>query len=72
MKFRFHRGGLEESMKTVVEVKSIVDLARILDCPSKIEFEHIGMDDRINWDTYYVIADNMIVGMSDSNKFDNN
>jgi len=69
MKFRFHRGGLKESMKTIIEVNSLFELRQALGNPNYITFKHIGMDARINWDTYYVIADDKIIGMSDSNNF---
>ncbi len=69
MRFRFHRGGLEESLKTTIEINSIEELKSKIGNPTNIEFQHCGMDARINWDTYYVIADDKIIGMSDSNKF---
>jgi hypothetical protein len=63
MKFRHHRGGLEDSLKTTIEVKSLEELMVHLDagwkCYGKaieeIKFDYVGMDERIGWDTYYVL-----------------
>ncbi len=69
MKFRFHRGGLKESLKTTIIINSMEELREKLGNPATIKFQHLGIDTRINWDTYYVVADNKIIGMSDSDKF---
>lgn len=71
--FRFHRGSLEESMKTCVEVSTIESLLRVIE----IEFECIiplnaatlesklyCYDSRIKWDTYLVSIGGMPVGFS--------
>ena len=68
MKFRFHRGGFKESMETTIEVKDIEELAEALEFPKEIVFQPCGIDERNGWDTFYVIADDKIVGMSDGNK----
>jgi len=70
MKFRFHRGGLKESMLTVTTVNSLDELEELLGTKD-ISFDYIGMDKRINWNTYYVMADGYVAGMSDDNKFEN-
>lgn len=69
MLFRFHRGGLKESMETVIEVNSMNELIDAIGFPHEITFQHIGMDTRVNWDTYYVIADDKVIGMSNSKVF---
>lgn len=59
MLYRSHRGGLSESMKTVVEVNTIEELkdhisskigSKVLD----IKIEYYTYDDRIKWETYIV------------------
>lgn len=65
MKFRFHRGGFDESMATTIEVDNIEHLASVLKFPHEITFQHCGIDSRNGWDTYYVIANDCVVGMSD-------
>ncbi len=77
IRFRFHRGTLEDSLKTIVEVKTRGELAsKISELPYmkgvhgfKLVFEHIGFDERCGWETYYVIVISdtarHIVGMSD-------
>jgi len=78
MKYRHHRGGLEDSLKTTIEVDNINDLKAYInesyafgDNVEELKFEYIGMDDRINWDTYMVLmrlkdSDKfMVAGMSD-------
>ena len=79
MRYRDHRGTLKESMKTVIEVSSINDIICHLNKDYKrfnkkikeIKFERVGLDERIKWDTYYVLqrfkGENnfTIAGMSD-------
>ena len=63
MKYRDHRGSLSASMETVQEVSSIEEIKHHLNkfynqfgkSVVEIKFNHIGMDDRVNWDTYYVL-----------------
>ena len=67
MKFRFHRGGLGESMATMTTIDTREQLELIVGGP--VTFSYVGYDDRIAWDTYYVSDKNGVVGMSDG-KFD--
>ena len=63
--FRFHRGSLNEAMKTVVEVETLND---ILELQEIKEMENFGIklnlksefyyyDERINWNTYIITSD---------------
>jgi hypothetical protein len=70
MKFRFHRGGFNESMATTIEVHSMEELAEKIEFPKEIVFQPCGVDARNGWNTFYVIADDKIVGMSDGSYFD--
>jgi hypothetical protein len=61
MKFREHRGSLEDSMKTVVTVTSMGSLKKIvkgmfpdLGKIEEITIEKYSYDKRINWDTHSV------------------
>lgn len=79
MKYRDHKGGLSDSMETEQEVKSIDEIKEHLNkffIPfgkkvEEIKFTHIGFDDRIGWDTYYVLQrltgekEFTVAGMSD-------
>jgi hypothetical protein len=64
VKFRFHRGSLEESMANVYEVMNHQELINLINeqWPFKyepildIEVSHYVYDDRIGWDTYIIIA----------------
>lgn len=76
MRFRFHRGTLEDSLKTLVNFKNKEELYKII-CDSfkdfdfkfnieNIEFKHQGYDERCNWDTYLVHIKNYgVIGQSD-------
>jgi len=71
--FRFHRGGLDESLKTVVVVKNMHDLMKIISCyhekitgKEKYDFgimigpypaESKNFDERIGWYTQMVTSD---------------
>lgn len=66
-KFRWHRGGLDESMATVQEVGSFEELQAIIhahhkeiwphmDFTTEIKFSYCGPDPRIGWDTWYVLS----------------
>ncbi len=63
MKYRDHKGGLEESMETVRVVKSEKQLIAHLNTlydgftiqVEEIKFEHAGYDKRTGWNTYYVL-----------------
>lgn len=76
MKYRDHRGGLKESMDTVLEFGLFSELeAHLKNLNSKkvveIKFEYVGFDVRIGWDTYYVLQrlegqrNCTVAGMSD-------
>ena len=79
MKFRQHRGSLSESMETTTEVNSIDDIIEIQNkayswCGkevAEIKFTYCDFDERINWNTYYVLQrfkgseDFVVAGMSD-------
>lgn len=75
-KFREHRGGLEESMKTVVPMstmKEIQDFAKeqlsIFKCEfrfSEIEVKFYAYDKRIGWDCHIVtMPDYGVLGWTD-------
>ena len=79
MKYRDHRGNLADSMKTEREVNLINEIKEHLNKfynqfgkeIEEVKFKHVGFDDRINWDTYYVLQrlkgekDFTVAGMSD-------
>jgi len=79
MKYRDHRGSLADSMETVQEVSSIEEIKQHLNkfynqfgkSVVEIKFKHVGIDDRIDWDTYYVLqriegeSQFTVAGMSD-------
>ena len=79
MKYRDHRGGLIESLKTVQEISTLKQLKQHLNNSYKdfgfkvkdVKFEYAGMDSRIGWDTYYVMRrlhgqkEFAVAGMSD-------
>lgn len=68
MLFRFQRGSLEDSMKTVVEVDSIEKLTAILREAGYplglIRLYPYGYDLRIQWNTHVVTIDGMAVGFT--------
>lgn len=82
MKFRFHRELLTESMETLIEVESMAALQAHIQAtyeghpdPIEIRFEHGQYDDRIGWDTWYVMGKmrdgrEYPIGMSDAGSFD--
>ncbi len=58
--FRFHRGTLEESMKTVIEIPNQEFLKqhiiKIVDCiPRQLIVRPYEYDERIGWDTHIVL-----------------
>ena len=79
MKYRDHKGSLAESMETEIQVNSVDEIKSHLNKfynnfgkkVEEIKFEYCGMDERIDWDTYYVLqklnGDEYftVVGMSD-------
>lgn len=74
MKYRDHRGGLDESMQTVREIEPTIDaLAVTLKVPpSTITVEKYGgYDNRIGWDTYIVCVNGSARGFTDGPCFAN-
>ena len=74
MKIRFHRGTLEEAMKTVVEIpatrKAVADrltqdLGRPV-LPKDLVISNYCRDDRIGWDTHLVSWKGQAVAFTDS------
>ena len=67
MKYRSHRGGLAESMETVVELQPTLDaLAVYLKVPaSRITVEPYSYDKRIGWNTHIVCIDGGACGFTD-------
>jgi hypothetical protein len=73
MKFREHRGGLAESMATVVELNSkqefvdhVSKLVRGIVPEGTVSFSQYSFDSRIGWDTYLVSLDKYgVIGMID-------
>ena len=62
LKYRCHRGGLEESMETVIEVNSREELLKIIqERYPLLNIKRIAIDkdstwdERIGWETHYVI-----------------
>ena len=68
MKYREHRGFLDDSLKTVVELEdNIQALSQHLNIPvSELEIIPYGFDKRINWDTYLVKTKDGVLGMVDT------
>ncbi len=62
-KYRDHRGGLSESLKTTIEISVKGDIVKRLNSNLKdfgaevaeIKFKYCGFDKRTGWDTYYVL-----------------
>lgn len=78
-KFRFHRGSLDDSLETVIEVSSKQELLDILNksfanwCDGKIIYKlnnlHIepyGYDERIKWHTFIVTFDSVSIYYPDA------
>lgn len=68
MKFRLHKGNLEESMATVIEIaphkKALANAINRLLCDSiataeNIKVDEYGYDPRIDWKCYIVSVDNL-------------
>jgi len=58
--FRFHKGGLDESMETIVKISSFEELVTIIaeywDSPfTQITINPYNYDERIKWDTQMVM-----------------
>jgi len=67
IKFREHRGTLDDAMKTVVELDATLPaLAAFLKVkPKQLQVKKYVYDDRIGWDTYIVTVDGQAVGFTD-------
>jgi hypothetical protein len=65
MKYREHRGSLADSMETVIEVKSLKDLAQKMKYKGILTCKWYCKDDRIGWDTWLICEDGCAIGMSD-------
>ena len=72
-KFRFHRGGYQDSMSTCVTLDSVADLEKLvsetygLEKPLTFDFKYLGPDQRNGWETYAVICKQIrgVVGHTD-------
>lgn len=81
MKYRDHRGSLDDSLQTTIEITDITQLFSHINKSftgfglevEDIKFEYMGMDTRIAWDTWYVLyrlkgkKQFFVAGMSDGN-----
>lgn len=78
MLFRYHRGGLAESLETTINIKDKQELYKILQDELKrwnfffniedIECIDYGYDNRCNWQTYLISIKNFgVVGMTNVN-----
>lgn len=61
MKFREHKGGLQESIDTEVEFETLEGLRNFLESKwelplDSITWVHYGLDERTGWNTYMVVA----------------
>jgi hypothetical protein len=78
--YRPHRGGLDESMREVVEVNDLAQLVRHmrrgverwypkdqLPTENNTKVEAYGYDRRIGWDTYLVTVNGQAWGYTDGN-----
>ena len=69
--FRLHRGSLDDSMKTVVQVESMAGLeAYLYDQESHLargpfNMRKYGYDERIDWDQWIVFDKHGVVGFTD-------
>lgn len=71
VKFRFHKGGLAESMQTAIDVKSKGDIAKAFNdkfnaciLASDLECSYYAYDERIKWDTYLVTHRGSAIGFA--------
>ena len=81
MLYRDHKGSLEDSLKTVQKIHSKAELISHLNTINNnrhvtdVKFYHAGYDQRINWNTFYVMQrmkgeeNYTIAGMSNTNKY---
>lgn len=72
VKFREQRGGLEESMATVVELESRAQLVDYVAAlfggneidPADLDVVPYGIDHQIGWDTFIVTLDGQAIGFT--------
>ena len=77
--FRWHRGSLSESMKTVKEFTSYKELFEYIKedlspwgiALKELTFDYCGFDERTKWDTWYVCHDGHCIGMTNCNPLKN-
>lgn len=86
MRYRDHRGSLSASLETEQKINSLDELKLHLNSSlaffnfevEEIKFEYCGFDERIGWNTYYVLQKIKgkkgftVAGMSDSNVWEAN
>lgn len=73
IKFRWHRGLLDDSLKTQQTVESKDDIERLIRDEFtpfgikefNITYTYVGYDERCDWDTWYVSLNGMCVGMAE-------
>ena len=73
IKFRWHRGLLEESLETMMKFHDKTELERHVRDEmaqwnvrvSKITYKYVGYDDRCKWNTWYVCIDGKCIGMAE-------
>lgn len=65
MLFRYHRGSLDESMKTIVQINSVHELCELLNVDEKdLKCEPYGYDERIGWDAYVITVSYSVYGFT--------
>ncbi len=67
--YRDHRGGLAESMETVLEMSDFSELERHifkLYGKGEITIKPYGFDKRINWNTHIVCHDGHVTGFTNA------
>ena len=75
MKYRHHRGSLEASLETVIEIHSLDELKKVLmkdrkaqqfsDEVGELTCKHYCYDERIKWNTWLICEDGNAIGFSD-------
>lgn len=61
IKYRQLTGGLLENLEATVEINNLVELIKHINKTydnnvCEINFQHIGIDEKIHWYTYYVLV----------------
>lgn len=78
MLFRFHRGGLMESMQTAKEVRDIAGICQLMNktgfslfcniiTPDMLSIRYYGYDQRVDWNTWIVLFNGAPVGFTNGN-----